>query len=174
MNREQTYYINKINEYIKEHKISKKEFAKLINQNPTQLSKFLNQDCWEGFKIYQKVISFFWNYDWEKDRKNNLEKYGLEISSNSICDIKMLCKNIEKSLNENNNEVHIFIDDKNWNENGNVVKFVKKYDINIKIDNYRVIGRYPDLNMNVNIYLSWTNEDKIKQLLEDVKIFDQN
>lgn len=171
MDSEQTYYVDKINKYIKEYKISKKEFAKLINQNPTQLSKFLNQNSWKGFKIYQTIMRFFWDYDWEINRKNNLEKYGLEISNSAILDIKMLCENIEKSLNESSNKVHIFIEEENWSENGDVVQFVKKYDINIEIDNYRKMRICTDSDMNVNIYLDWDDKKKARKLIENAKIF---
>jgi hypothetical protein len=174
MEDKQLYYIKRINDYIKENKINKTQFAKLINKNPSQLSNFLNNDyrCMENYRIYQDIMRFVRDYDYKTNRKNNLEKYGLEISNGTIYDIKMLCENINKSLSENSNKVHIFIEDENWSENDDALKYIEKYDINFKVSNRNKMGICTDSDRNVTIDLDWIDNDKVKQLLEDVKIFD--
>lgn len=150
-------YILEIKEYLKENKMSQSSLAKKLGVSPSVLSACLSGKTWfntssgAGHAIYWflKPIRI------AKNRSLNLEKYGYSFTDDEIDKVKILRKMIQKSLDENKQDSHVFLYE-NWYEENipELIIFIHKNNIQIKLDNYHKTGLYTDSDEHVNIYLT--------------------
>lgn len=169
MSPEQARHIKLAKEYMKEHNITQKKLAEEIKITPGRLSYIMNNSSDWFNSSFSNFTTFFRNIETDKNKNNNFERYGFNITDDAINLVKDICKEIEKSIA--NGEIKINIRyDFNLYENSETIMFIKNYDIDVIVENHSKTGHFTDSHDEVNIFIDLNNEN-IKKILEDVQKF---